>query len=89
MGVNEREPVDLNQIYLCHPWYWDMSFIIKYFKSLGLEIETSTIRKRCSRKDFDAHKDFGGKGKKRIWYISREQIITFAQTYRKRTNIKH
>ena len=64
-----KEKQVINYIFLCHPNFWGMRFVMKYFKNHNVKIDESTLRKKCQSKSFKSYKQ-GGK-----WFISREQII--------------
>ena len=81
--------IDLDQKFLCHPDYWDMEYVLKYLKNMGIDPEPSTLRKKCIKGEFDAQKGECEKRGKLIWYVRRTDIIKFSKTYKRRKNIRH
>ena len=76
----EKTPLNLDLIWLCHPNFWDMAFILRYYKNLNLKIDPSTLRKKCIDGTFQAYKSEIKVGSKKLtWFINREQVINYGQ----------
>ena len=76
----EKPPINLDTKWLCHPWFWDMCFILKYYKNINIKVDSSTLRKKCTAGTFEAYKSSINIGsKKETWFINREQVIKYGK----------
>ena len=63
--------------YLCHPWYWELSYAFKYLKERGWEKSDRLIRNWCQKGTIKAVK-IEELGTRDIWMVYRQTIINIA-----------
>ena len=64
--------------WLCHPWYWELSYAYKYLKEWGWKKSDRLLRNWCHKGTIKAVKvqEFGTR---HIWMVHTKTIINLAK----------
>ena len=74
----EKKPPNFNIEWLCHPWYWELSFCFKYLKERGWEKSDRLLRNWCQKGKIKAVKVEDLKSRK-VWMVEKKTIIKLAK----------